>query len=80
MQCIGCHAINGTKAQGVVGPNLTHFASRTVFAGGVLDNTPANLSLWLANPQAIKPGNLMPNFDMGPDGVKILVAFLETLK
>jgi cytochrome c oxidase subunit II len=80
MACIGCHTINNTKSQGKVGPDLTHFASRTTFAGGVLENNTDNLSKWLANPQAIKPGNLMPNFNLGSDGIKMLVAFLESLK
>ncbi len=80
MQCIGCHTIAGTKAQGQVGPNLTHFASRTTFAGGVLTNTPENLATWLANPQAVKPGNLMPDLNLGPGGIKLLIAFLESLK
>jgi len=80
MQCIACHTIAGTKAQGQVGPNLTHFASRSTFAGGVLANTPDNLTTWLADPQAVKPGNLMPNLNLGPGGIKILITFLESLK
>ncbi len=80
MQCIACHTIAGTKALGQVGPNLTHFASRTTFAGGVLTNTPENLATWLADPQAVKPGNLMPNLNLGPGGIKLLIAFLDSLK
>jgi cytochrome c oxidase subunit II len=78
--CIGCHTIDGTKAQGKIGPNLTHFASRSVFAGATLTNTPDNVSKWLANPQAIKPGNLMPDLHLAPDQINNLVAFLESLK
>jgi len=80
MPCIGCHTIATTKAQGTIGPNLTHFASRGIFAGGVLVNNTDNLSLWLADPQAVKPGNLMPNFSLGPGAIKILDAFLQSLK
>lgn len=80
MQCIACHTIAGTKAQGEVGPNLTHFASRGIFAGGVFTNTPANLTTWLTDPQAVKPGNLMPNLNLGPGGIKLLIAFLDSLK
>jgi cytochrome c oxidase subunit 2 len=80
MQCLACHTVAGTKAQGQVGPDLTHFASRTTFAGGVLANTPENLATWLADPQAVKPGNLMPNLNLGPGGIKILTTFLESLK
>jgi cytochrome c oxidase subunit II len=80
MPCLACHTVNGTKAQGKVGPDLTHFASRSVFAGGVLPNTPDNLTKWLADPQAVKPGNLMPNLGLGPGGIKLLLAFLYILK
>ncbi|HMD87883.1 MAG TPA: c-type cytochrome, partial [Anaerolineaceae bacterium] len=78
--CIGCHTVDGTKAQGKIGPNLTHFASRTVFAGAVLTNTPANLAEWLADPQTVKPGTLMPNLHLTQDQINNLVAFLESLK
>jgi cytochrome c oxidase subunit II len=78
--CIGCHTIDGTNAKGTLGPNLTHFASRGTFAGGVLTNTPDNLSRWLADPQVIKPGNDMPNLKLTPDQINALVTFLESLK
>ena len=78
--CIGCHTIDGTKAQGKVGPNLTHFASRSVFAGATLTNTPDNVAKWLADPQAVKPGNLMPDLHLAQDQINNLVVFLESLK
>jgi cytochrome c oxidase subunit 2 len=78
--CVGCHTIDGTKARGVVGPNLTHFASRQTFAGSFLTNTPENLSKWLASPQAVKPGNLMPDLHLPDSSVQQLVSFLESLK
>jgi cytochrome c oxidase subunit II len=78
--CIGCHTIAGTNAQGTLGPNLTHFASRDIFAGGVMTNTPDNLARWLADPQVIKPGNDMPNLKLTPDQINALVAYLESLK
>lgn len=78
--CSACHTITGTKARGQVGPNLTHFASRQTFAGGTLPNTPQNLSSWLSNPQAVKPGNLMPNLHLPESEIQQLVAFLESLK
>jgi cytochrome c oxidase subunit II len=78
--CVGCHTIDGTKAQGKIGPNLTHFASRGSFAGATLPNTPDNVAKWLADPQAVKPGNLMPNLHLAPDQINSLVAFLESLR
>lgn len=88
--CIQCHSIYGTtfnniKAQGIVGPNLTHFGSRNLIAGGVLQNCPGQedcqtLAQWLTNPQSVKPGNDMPDLGLTPDQVKALVAYLESLQ
>lgn len=78
--CIGCHTIDGTKAQGKVGPNLTHFGSREYFSGAILTNTPENVAKWLQDPQALKPGNLMPNLHLSQDQINALVAYLESLK
>ncbi len=36
--CAQCHSINGTIAQGAIAPNLTHVASRTSLAAGLLDH------------------------------------------
>ncbi len=77
--CIGCHTLDGTKAKGTLGPNLTHFASRGAFAGAVLPNTPDNLTRWLTDPQAVKPGNDMPNLHLTKEQIAALVAYLESL-
>ncbi|MDP9074004.1 MAG: c-type cytochrome, partial [Actinomycetota bacterium] len=77
--CAGCHAITGIS-NGVVGPNLTHFNGRTVFAGGIFANTDNNLRLWLANPPREKPGSVMPNLGLSADQIDNLVAYLDTLK
>ncbi|GIL16144.1 MAG: cytochrome c oxidase subunit II [Chloroflexota bacterium] len=78
--CIGCHAIQGTTAVGVTGPDLTHVASRTCIAGCLLEFDHANLVKWLSNPQAVKPGTIMKIPQLTPDDVNALVAYLETLK
>ena len=78
--CVGCHTINGTKAQGKVGPNLTHLGSRFTYAGGIGLNTYESMATWLANPQAVKPGNLMPNLHLSQSQINDLVAFLVNLK
>jgi cytochrome c oxidase subunit 2 len=78
--CIGCHAINGTAANGKVGPNLTHAASRTSIAGGSLTNTEGNLRRWLTNPPAVKPGSLMPNLNLTKTEIDALTAYLQSLK
>jgi len=103
--CTTCHGIVGVNLNGytdpypacdnptqacLVGPNLTHFGSRQLIAGGVLINNKdqctdpnnlsnCNLAKWLTNPQAIKPGNDM-NVNLNATQVKQLVAYLESLQ
>jgi cytochrome c oxidase subunit 2 len=78
--CIACHTIEGTSAQGTIGPNLTHVGSRSTIGAGILDNTPENVAAWIKDPQAIKPGNLMPNLHVRPDDITAIVTYLESLK
>jgi cytochrome c oxidase subunit 2 len=78
--CIGCHQVNGTAAQGKVGPNLTHVASRTSLAGGMFTNTEGNLKRWLKNPPALKEGVLMPNLNLSDADIEVLTAYMMSLK
>ncbi|QDU49151.1 cytochrome c oxidase subunit II [Gimesia panareensis] len=78
--CPRCHKIEGTSAQAMIGPDLTHFASRMEIGSGVLENSTENLTRWLKDPQAVKPGCKMPNFKLSETNLKQLVAYLETLK
>jgi cytochrome c oxidase subunit 2 len=80
--CVSCHMIRGLpSAGGTVGPDLTHVGSRTTIGAGVLDNTPENMRAWLNNPQAIKPGVLMPAFQsLGDADIQALADYLESLK
>ena len=78
--CINCHRVGGTVADGVFGPDLTHLMSRTTIGAGAAPNTAANLLAWVANPDQLKPGALMPAMKLaGPDVAKI-AAYLETLQ
>ncbi len=80
-QCIQCHAIQGTPAQGIAAPNLTHFASRGCFTGCMLDNSNADdIKLWLRDPPAFKPGSFMPNYHLSEGDIDALTAYLQTLK
>ena len=79
--CINCHAIRGvTGADARVAPDLTHVASRRQLAAGILENTPANMRRWLKNPQHIKPGVLMPDFNFTDQELDELGEYLETLR
>ncbi len=75
--CASCHAIAGTPADKTFGPDLTHVASRQTLGSGVLENNPDNLKQWILNPQAYKPGALMPPFALSNDDVSAIVAYLE---
>lgn len=79
-RCGACHAVRGTNAGGTVAPDLTHLMSRSIIAGGVLPNTIANLSGWIANPQDIKPGTRMPNLYLSGPELQDIRSFLLTLK
>ncbi len=79
-QCASCHRIAGTPAQGFVGPDLTHLATRTTLASLTIPNTPSELAAWIANPQAIKPGDRMPDLGLDRGQVSDLVAYLDTLR
>lgn len=78
--CLACHSIRGTEAQGVLGPDLTHFGSRRRIAAGILDNTPENLARWLREPQEVKPGVLMAVPEMDDETIRRLVAYLQALQ
>jgi cytochrome c2 len=74
--CGSCHVIGGVaNADGKVGPPLVHFADRTVIAG-ILPNTPPNLMRWLENPQAVLPGNAMPDVGVDQAQARDMAAYL----
>jgi cytochrome c oxidase subunit 2 len=77
--CLNCHAIGGTNGDGRFGPDLTHLMSRATIAAGAAENTPENLRLWIQNPNAIKPGSLMPAMQLSGPDLDALVSYLETL-
>jgi cytochrome c oxidase subunit 2 len=78
--CVNCHAIGGTNGTGRFGPDLTHLMSRQTIASGAAENTPASLRLWIQNPEAIKPGSLMPAMKLTDEDLDALVGYLETLQ
>ena len=78
--CLLCHTIRGTLAQGRVGPDLTHLASRQKIASNLLDNNTANLAAWSTHAQSLKPGVVMPNIsEFDGEQLNALVAYLQNL-
>jgi len=86
-QCIACHAIDGLQdanGEPVVGsnggPNLTHFAAQECFAGCMLEINDDNLRRWLDDPPSVKAGSWMPDYNLSPEQIDQLVAYLNTLR
>jgi cytochrome c oxidase subunit 2 len=88
--CVKCHAVRGTPAKGRYGPDLTHLMSRRTLASGMIANDPkdrpldnlegSKLRAWVADPQKIKPGCLMPAFGMSDRETDNMVRYLLTLR
>jgi cytochrome c oxidase subunit 2 len=78
-QCASCHMIRGTPAQGLIGPDLTHVASRRTLAAATIRNTPAELRAWISDPQGIKPASRMPNLGLSATDYNEIAAYLEGL-
>jgi cytochrome c oxidase subunit 2 len=78
--CGGCHTIRGTDAHGEVGPDLTHFASRSTIAALTVANNRADVREWIAHPQELKPGNVMPDLHLSNADFAALTTYLETLR
>ena len=78
--CINCHTVSGTAADGRFGPDLTHLMSRATIAAGAAENTPENLWRWIQDPNAIKPGSLMPAMKLGDADVDAVVRYMNTLR
>jgi cytochrome c oxidase subunit 2 len=94
--CAGCHTITGNPIMaGVIGPNLTHIATRSTIAAGLYPNDPQHMARWIKNAAVMKPGVLMLTLGAGEyDPVRKMksavnlsdkeiadiVAYLQTLK
>jgi cytochrome c oxidase subunit II len=94
--CLGCHTITGNPSMmGVVGPNLTHVATRSTIAGGLYPNDTKHLARWIKNARWMKPGVLMPTIGKGQydpilktnlkqglsdEQIADMVAYLQALK
>ena len=88
--CVQCHTVrfDDADASNIIasdafnGPDLTHFASRSVFAGATLpeedQSYDAALAEWLADPPNVKPGSFMPNLALTSQEIDSLIVWLES--
>ena len=74
--CGACHTIPGvTDADGRVAPSLDGFAKKQKILGA-FPNTPANLTLWIENPQRVAPGTRMPGLGVTRHDARQIAAYL----
>ena len=79
--CGGCHAVRGTAADGQIGPDLTHVASRATLGAGTLANTFEALVRWIAHTETVKPDVRMPAFGALPEAhIEAIARYLEQLE
>jgi cytochrome c oxidase subunit II len=84
--CVFCHTVRGTDDKTIdrsgvdFGPDLTHLSSRLTIAGGIRTQNTGNLAGWIADPQHLKPGVLMPTPYLNSQDLQDLLAYLATLK
>lgn len=79
--CGGCHIIRGTRADGRIGPDLTHLAGRRMLAAGTLAMTEDNLRRFIVDGQHVKPGNTMPPFRVLSEAdARAVAAYLMSLQ
>lgn len=79
-QCGSCHAIPEVPAaRGTVGPPLEAFGRRSYIAGQV-PNGPDTLARWIAAPQALVPGTVMPAMGVSPQDARDMAAYLLALE
>jgi cytochrome c oxidase subunit 2 len=78
--CAACHTVRGTPSAGRVGPDLTHIASRRSIAAGLAPFSRGALQGWIAQPNALKPGTMMPAVPLSPADADALGRYLVTLR
>jgi len=78
--CSSCHSVDATQPAPASGPNLDGFAGRDTFAGAILERNDENLSRWLADPAAVKPGAKMPDLGLTQEQIDALVTYLQSLE
>lgn len=79
--CAACHAVRGTDANGSVGPDLTHLASRRTLGAGILANDRPTRRRWVRNANELKPGVRMPSYvQLADDDLDALALYLESLR
>lgn len=77
--CRGCHTVRGLT-EGPVGPDLTHFASRTTIGGGMFERSDSSLAHWILKANQLKQGSSMPGFPVPAKDLRPLILWLQSLR
>jgi cytochrome c oxidase subunit 2 len=79
--CGACHTIRGTPAAGRLGPDLTHVGGRISIGAATLAADDVSIARWIKRNQEIKPGNLMPAYDIFSDAELLALSrYLASLR
>ena len=78
MHCGSCHAVRGTAAGGILGPDLSHLMTRRTLGRGAAERLPV-LARWISDPQGVKPGSLMQKPEISAGELSDIQAYLKTL-
>ncbi|MFO7654199.1 MAG: c-type cytochrome [Candidatus Krumholzibacteriia bacterium] len=74
--CQACHVIDGLReATGRVGPKLEDIEHQ-IYLGGVLPNSPRNMSLWIQDPPEFSPATAMPDLGVSEADARHIAAYL----
>ena len=79
VHCGSCHTIRGTEAAGAQGPDLSHLMGRATIAAASFPNDGQTLAHWIADPQSLKPGSLMPAPAVSQADLASINNYLHTL-
>lgn len=76
--CGTCHRIGGiSRANGTVGPDLRNFSGQRYIVGR-LPRTPGQTARFVAHPQQVQPGGLMPDLGISDPDARAIASYLFT--
>jgi cytochrome c2 len=78
--CVACHTIPGVRgSNSLTAPPLIGISERSYLAG-MLENTPANLRLWIQHPRQVNPHTAMPEQGVTDQDASDMAAYLYTAR
>lgn len=60
--CGDCHRVEGTKARGTSGPDLSHMGSRLTIGAALMTNDADTIARFIGHSASVKPGSPMPPY------------------